>query len=172
MFKLAQILSRPTTDFWNEHVLQNIDYARYLINHKWEVASAGTKIGLNPIILIKHDWSKFRPKAFRVYKEHFFGPEGKTKNPMASKEFNQMVNWHYRTEDHHNYKLELPTTIEAELESIADWYAVGKANANIRGLSFPNFKDWWNKHKESFLLNHKVSISAYNKIENELYYPI
>ncbi|KKL06186.1 hypothetical protein LCGC14_2598530, partial [marine sediment metagenome] len=55
MKKKAQ-LSRPTSDFWNDVVLQNIDYARYLTGHKYNLGSAGKKMGLSPGKIIAHDW--------------------------------------------------------------------------------------------------------------------
>lgn len=168
--KLAQY-STPTTDVWNDYVLQNLDYAKYIRDHKYNLGAAGVKIGLSPGRILAHDWSKFKPKKFDVYEDFFFGPEGirsKNVSPEVYKSFRKEVKDHYRTESHHNDRLGLPENIQTELESVADWYSVGKTNANMRGETFPNFVDWWDSRKNRFLMKGDISRNVYLKIEETL----
>lgn len=170
MDKKAQI-SNPTTDFFNDYVLQNLDYLRYLIAHKNNIVQAGVKANLNPGNMILHDWSKFKPKSFDVYEDYFFGPEGirgKKLSPVVYKNFRDEVYKHYTTEKHHNHKLGLPKNLETEIESVVDWYSTGKANADLQGRSFPNFIQWWEKNKYNLLNNNKISQEAFNKIEEAI----
>lgn len=168
--KIAQ-LSEPKRDFWNDTVLQNIDYSRYLLGHKYNVGVAGVKLGLSPSKILIHDWSKFKPKKFDVYEDFFFGPDGvksKRIDPKIYTAFRQEVQDHYETESHHNDKIGKPENTQTELESVADWYSVGKTNADMSGKAFPNFVDWWNQNKNKFLLHGGISQSVYNKIEQTL----
>lgn len=48
-------------------------YLKYILRHKWFVFKAGLKLGVNPIQLILHDWSKFLPDEFIAYAEWFNG---------------------------------------------------------------------------------------------------
>lgn len=167
--KISQ-LSRPTSDFWNDTVLQNIDYGRYLLGHKLNLADAGIQIGLNPGKVIAHDWSKFKPKKFDIYEDYFFGPRG-IRGKLSSgvyKDFRKEVEDHYHTEAHHRDKIGLPEDTQTEMESIVDWYSVGKTNADMKGQDFPSFRDWWNHRKFGFLIKRKLSKQAYTKIETEL----
>ncbi len=165
MKKEAQ-LSKPTTDFWNDTVLQNIDYARYLTGHKYNLGSAGVKIGLSPGKILAHDWSKFKPARFDIYEDYFFGPKGirGKLSPEVYKNFRASVEDHYRTESHHNHKIGLPQDKQTQMEAIADWYSVGKTQSDMRGTSYPEFRDWWNQRKYNFLLKGKISKSAYTQI--------
>lgn len=162
--------SKPTSDFWNDAVLQNLDYARYLAGHKWNVGTAGVKIGLSPGKILAHDWSKFKPKSFDVYEDFWFGPKGKrgTLSPEVYKSFKQEFQKHYQTEAHHAHKLGLPEDLQTQLESVVDWYSVGKTQADMRGLDFPNFVEWWDSNKYKFLLNGSLSREAYTHIEKTL----
>jgi hypothetical protein len=168
--KLSQ-WSSPTKDFWNDSILQNIDYARYVTKHKYNLGSAGVKIGLSPGKILAHDWSKFKPNKFDVYEDFFFGPEGIRSgkaSPTVYKSFRKEVEDHYRTESHHNDRVGLPENLQTELESVADWYSVGKTNADMKGLDFPNFVDWWNSRKNFFLMKGDISREAYEQIEKTL----
>ncbi len=142
MKKKAQ-LSRPTSDFWNDVVLQNIDYARYLTGHKYNLGSAGIKMGLSPGKIISHDWSKFKPARFDIYEDYFYGPEGirGKLSPKVYKAFKSSVKEHYKTEAHHAHKLGLPQTKQTQIEAVADWYSVGKTQADMKGINYPSFVD-------------------------------
>lgn len=170
MKKLAQY-SKPTTDLWNDVVLQNVDYARYLAGHKYNLGSAGVKIGLSPGKILAHDWSKFKPKKFDVYEDYFFGPKGVRSSkvdPKVYKSFRKEVEDHYRTESHHNHKIGLPEDMQTELEAVADWYSVGKTNADMKGQEFPNFQEWWNGRKYRFLMRRQISRETFTHIEKTL----
>ncbi len=169
MKKKAQ-LSRPTSDFWNDVVLQNIDYARYLTGHKYNLGSAGIKMGLSPGKIIAHDWSKFKPARFDIYEDYFYGPEGirGKLSPKVYKAFKSSVKEHYKTEAHHAHKLGLPQTKQTQIEAVADWYSVGKTQADMKGINYLSFVDWWNQHKNRFLLKGNISKSTYTQIEETL----
>jgi adenylate kinase family enzyme len=162
--------SKPTTDFWNDTILQNLDYARYLLGHKYNVGAAGIKAGLSPGKIIAHDYTKFKPRTFDVYEDYFYGPKGITGNlsPKVYKAFREEVEKHYRAEPHHRAKLGLPKDVATEIESVADWYSVGKTKAGMRGQDFPNFVDWWNARKLGFLAKGSISKNAFVKIETTL----
>jgi hypothetical protein len=165
--------SKPTSDFWNDAILQNVDYARYLVGHKYNLGAAGVKVGLSPGKILAHDWSKFKPKKFDVYEDYFFGPRGVRSGkvaPQVYKAFRKEVEDHYRTETHHNDKIGLPEDIQTELESVVDWYSVGKTRATMQGRSgdYPSFITWWDHRKRRFLANKNISKAAYDKIEKTL----
>lgn len=162
--KKTSSLSTPTSDFWNDTILQNIDYANYVAKHKYNLGTAGVKMGLSPWKIIAHDWSKFKPKSFDVYEDYWFGPTGikGTLSPETLKAFRNEVQKHYETEAHHNHKLGLPQDLETQMEAIADWYSV---STNTQKISFPR---WWDLNKEKLLLNKKITIEAFNHIENKL----
>jgi hypothetical protein len=162
--------SKPTTDFWNDTILQNIDYARYLAKHKYNLGSAGVKMGLSPGKILAHDWSKFKPKSFDVYEDFLYGPTGHrgTNSPETFKAFKQEFTKHYGTEVHHNHKLGLPEDVQTQIESVADWYSVAKSNADIKGLAFPDFIDWWDARKNSFLMKGTISRDVYEQVEKTL----
>lgn len=170
MIKKAQ-WSKPTKDLWNDAVLQNVDYARYLTGHKYNLGSAGVKIGLSPGKILAHDWSKLKPKKFDVYEDYFFGPDGirsSRLSPTVYKSFRKEVGDHYKTESHHRDKLGLPKNLQTELESVADWYSVGKTNADMKGQEFPNFVEWWNSRKYRFLMRRQISREAFTQVEKTL----
>jgi hypothetical protein len=170
--KLAELFSEPKKDFWNDTILQNIDYSRYLLGHKYNVGKAGVAMGLEPATILKHDYTKFNPKMFDVYEDYFFGPEGirsANTNPKLKKEFREWADWHYKQEDHHNDKIGKPENIETEMESVADWYSVQRTNAKIKhNADFPDFKTWWNENKGNFLQKRQISERAFAKIENQV----
>jgi len=162
--------SKPTKDFWNDTVLQNLDYARHLIGHKINLGTAGVKIGLSPGKILAHDWSKFKPRKFDVYEDFFYGPEGR--RGKLSKDvytaFRKEVEDHYRTEAHHRHKLGLPEDPQTQMESVVDWYSVGKTNADMRGIDFPNFLEWWEARKYGFLVKGAITKDTFVKIEQAI----
>ncbi len=51
-----------------------LPYALQVLWHKWFVYKAGRRVGKIPLLqLIFHDWSKFLPAEFRVYRKRFTG---------------------------------------------------------------------------------------------------
>lgn len=167
MIKKAQ-LSEPTSDFWNDVVLQNADYLRYLTAHKKNIAAAGIKAGLNPINIIAHDWSKFKPKSFDTYEDFFFGPKGIRSgkvDPTVLKAFKEEFTKHYLTESHHNHKLGLPEDIQTQTEAVVDWYATSKAKADLKNEYFPTFIEWWNQNKFLLLTRGTITKDVFDKIE-------
>jgi hypothetical protein len=163
--------SKPTTDFWNDTILQNIDYARYIAKHKYNLGVAGVKMGLSPGKILAHDWSKLKPTKFDVYEDYFFGPQGIRSgnvSPQVYKSFRKEVQDHYETESHHNDKIGKPESVQTEKESVSDWYSVGKTNASMKGQDFPNFIDWWNARKNNLLMKGDISRQVYEQIERTL----
>ena len=89
--------------------------------------------------------SKFLPSEFVPYRDWFQGEKGLkgTKDQETFLEFRKAVDKHYkRNSGHHWRQFGGPndTTLKNRLESLADWYSVGKTN------NFPdsdNFKQWY-----------------------------
>lgn len=159
---------------WNDMEIDPMgmytDYSKYLLGHKYNVASAGVKSGLSPWTLIKHDYTKFKPSMFSTYSKWFFGPEGVkgTQDPGLKADFRREAEWHYGQEMHHNDKVGLPKDTVTEIESICDWYSVGKTNASMSGKTYPSFVKWWNTNKEKFRLEGQISNEAYILLESRL----
>ncbi len=105
-------------------------------------------------------------------KNTFFGSKGirnkKGVDLDTYKAFRKAVDFHYEHESHHNDKVGKIKPIMSELESVADWYSVNKTNANMNNKDFPNFKEWWNEHKDNFLNKNKISKQSYLKIESNV----
>lgn len=55
-------------------MIRHIQYAKYLLRHKWFVFLACCKLGI-PLAGIVHDWSKFLPDEWIPYADYFNGPK-------------------------------------------------------------------------------------------------
>jgi hypothetical protein len=131
---------RELKDDWN--------YGKYVVEHKKHVYEAGRELGVPRLQLLKHDMSKFKPKQFVTYRDWFQGPKGVkgTNNKETYQAFRNSVDDHYNSSwnaGHHWRKHNLApyqVPLQDRLESLADWYSVGKTN------KFPNsdnFKQWY-----------------------------
>ena len=121
MTKAATIFNQ-LSDFVDDRV-EDLAYADYLLKHKYYVLKGGLELDSPIWPLIKHDWSKFKPKNWVPYREKFFGEN----TPKNQKLFRKAVQDHVNSESHHDYKYKNPDhTIKPNAENFADWWAVQK----------------------------------------------
>ena len=126
---------------------KHLQYASYIIRHKWFVFIAGLKIGAPLFRLLIHDWSKLLPSEWFPYANYFYGKGNK-------KLFDRAWNYHIKRNKHHwqywvlSYDngsvkcLEMPEKYIYEM--VADWMGAGRA---IHG--YWDISEWYenNKHK-------------------------
>jgi len=100
----------------------DIDYAKYLAKHKWNIIRPGRELGVGYGTLLKHDLDKLKPSRFRAYSDWFFGPKGVkgTKDQKLFKKFRGEVDIHYNKNLHHAHKLNKPQPLKNQLEAVAD----------------------------------------------------
>ncbi len=140
---------------------QDLSYLNYMIKHKLGVADAGLTLGIPIATIVKHDWSKFRPEIWEPHRDYFYSSQGITgtnDRETYLKYINSRQEHFLNEPGHHN----LNKTIDEELESVADWYAVYKAQT-----SDPlSFKLWWYFNKNR--VRHQLSNEAVQKVELSL----
>ena len=106
-----------------ENRVEDLVYGKYLLEHKYNVLKGGLELGHPIWPLLKHDWSKFKPKNWIPYREKFFGQN----TPKNQKLFRNAVQDHINSEVHHDYKYKDPhDIIEPNAENYADWWALQK----------------------------------------------
>lgn len=157
--------------------MKHIKYLSYVIRHKWFVLIAGLKIGCNPIRLILHDLSKFRPSEWFPYADNFYGNYrtmqeikqmfgndvairwGKTKD-MVEMAFDVAWLKHIHRNPHHwqhwilredsgkNKYIPIPRKYIKEM--VADWMGAGRA---ITGKW--DAKDWYAKNKDKIRVDER-----------------
>jgi hypothetical protein len=155
--------------------MKHLKYLKYVLIHKYWVFVAGLHLGVPLWQLITHDWSKFTPKEWFAYVNHFYGnypkfdPEDTCKYVrqgyygITTKETKEMFdvawNYHQKTQPHHwqfwvlitdsdePRTCVLPMPQKYVLEMVADWAGAGKA---ITGKW--EFEAWFLKNKDVYLL--------------------
>lgn len=118
------------------YIKRNLQYARYLVRHKWFVFQAGRAIGAPLWRLIIHDWSKLLPGEWPAYRNHFYAaPEQNLYK--SGRRFTRAWNLHLKRNAHHwQYwsvsnddgtftAIEIPDHFVREM--VADWCGAGKA---------------------------------------------
>ena len=95
--------------------------------------------------LLRHDLSKLRPSEWGPYVDYWYGQEGIRglggPTPVILQRFRNAAQSHYGRNPHHAYKLDKPYTVNTELESLADWYAVSRfQHLSVSNKAFPPFK--------------------------------
>jgi len=156
MFKIAE-------DSFFDRRIQDLHYANYLLKHKLGVAEAGIKLNLPATTIIAHDWSKMRPGTWDAHRDYFYGSQGisgSNERPIYLDYKASRVQHFLDEPGHHGFN----KSVDSELESVADWYAVNKANMKVSGLNFPNFKSWWMGGRAKFA--HQLSPEAVEKIDS------
>lgn len=128
-------------------IKDNVNYAAYVTKHKANIVSPMLQMGLPLTQAIKHDLSKYSPAEFPEYRDWFEGPKGLrgTKDPGTYAKWRTAVDHHYAHNDHHWKKNGLTwkeVPIQTRMESVADWYSVGKTN-RPKGTQFPDFREWY-----------------------------
>jgi hypothetical protein len=134
-----------------EDIKPHIDYASYLIPHKYFVGKAMRDENLPWGQTLAHDLSKFTPSEWPQYVEYFNGPTGikGTHDPETYLKWRAAVQHHYDNNKHHwraNHLEPKDVPMQYKLEAVADWYGVGRA----KGAYKTSFKDWYTE-KETFL---------------------
>jgi hypothetical protein len=120
---------------------KHIQYAWYLLRHKYYVFVAGRMLGVSLWRLLKHDWSKFLPCEWIPYANQFYGEKNKAAFSRAWLHHihlndHHWQHWILRKENGFSDHLEMP--IPAVREMIADWMGAGKA---ITGQW--EVRSWW-----------------------------
>ena len=122
-------------------------YGWYLAKHKANIVKPMLQMGLPLTQALGHDMSKLRPDEFVPYSQ-WFNEEGGLKgrrDPQLHTQWRAAVDRHYGRNMHHWRKRGLTwqeTPLKYRLESVADWYSVGKSK-KPHGTKFPSFKDWY-----------------------------
>jgi len=146
---------------YNTSFKDYVDYGVDVIRHKHDVYKAGKKLNVSKWALFKHDIDKFLPKRYKTYAEWFYGDEGQkgSKNPELRKKWRKEVQKHYMFSPHHANKVDKKKTVEAELESLADWYS---ATQRAMGYSknFKPFSVWIEKNIDKFKISPEAKIIA------------
>ena len=134
-------------DIYQEDIKPIAKYLWYLLKHKYEMVGPGLQVGVDPWTLAKHDYSKLRPSSIDTYGKFFFGPKKYRNNPEFYTKFREAAEQHYQDEDHHNYRVGKPVSIDNQLESVLDWYSVNKSTGSTK-LEFEN---WYKLNRDKFL---------------------
>lgn len=105
-----------------------LHYLFQVLSHKWFVLVGGLKVGKIPIHrLIIHDWSKFTPLEFDVYRRRY------TKNHSYTESEWKYAWLHHIHQNPHHWEhwllrenpLQMPETYVREM--VADWLAAGRS---------------------------------------------
>ena len=151
-----------------DYLKRNYDYAKYLGKHKFYVAKAGLQLDIPPMTLAVHDWAKFTPTEFPVYRDWFYSNKGMKGDRSLFKPFREAVQHHYDKASfgHHYYKSGTPSELvpyEYKLETLADWYSVMASNWQGPG-SVPTFKEWYKQNRDRLPLDPLVRSIADQKL--------
>lgn len=157
-------------------VLKHIQYAKYLIKHKWFVFTACWKEGLY-WRGIKHDWHKFLPSEWFPYADFFYGKKVRDSTgyykptDTGHKAFDFAWLLHQNRADHHwqwwicpqddgGDRL-FPMSHKSLTEMLCDWYGAGKAQLGEKHKGWQSVYEWYNKNKDKIRV-HKETISQLN----------
>jgi hypothetical protein len=157
-----------------------IKYLNYLVKHKWYVTVECFKQGLYWRGLV-HDLSKFTPREFFPYAQHFYGPFAAQKKRDGSGYYKPTdtgdpafdIAWlHHQNRNKHHWQYwccvaddgtvkiyDMPLVYRMEM--VCDWNGAGKAQG------FKNkdqTKNWYLKNKDKMVL----STVTREWIENEI----
>ena len=134
-----------------EDIKPHLDYASYLVPHKWYVGKGMRNMDLEWGQTLKHDLSKFGPNEWPQYVAYFNGPKGitGTNDRETYLEWRKAVQHHYANNAHHwraLHKEPKDVPMKYRLEAVADWHGVNRA----KGKTTATFKNWY-REKEPFL---------------------
>lgn len=133
----------------------HLQYAKYVIRHKWFVFVAGRKTGAPLWRLIIHDWSKLTPAEWGPYVRSFYGPQPRTDEVKLA--FNRAWLHHQHRNAHHwqhwllredsgNLKtLTMPQSLVREM--VADWMGAGRAITGKWEVA-----EWYAKNRDTIQL--------------------
>lgn len=144
--------------------MRHLQYAKYLIRHKWFVLVAGVKIGVPLWRLVVHDWSKFLPSEWLPYANYYYG--GTPPDQSAKVHFDVAWLLHQNRQPHHWQfwvliqdsgevsALEIPVVFLREM--VADWAGAGRA---INGSW--DILDWWNSNADKMQLHPETEVCVH-----------
>lgn len=145
-----QRYKKASWDDFKSYMKSNYDYGSYLLKHKFYVGKAGLQLDLPFTQLAVHDYNKFSPKRWDLYRQWFATEQGRSgeKDPALYKKFRRVADQHIASVPygHHWYRNKTPiekVPVEYRLESLADWYGVYAANHPDHS----SFKDWYKKYR-------------------------
>ena len=136
---------------------KHLEYLKYLLKHKYYVGIQCVKLGL-VWQAIAHDLSKFLPREWIPYVEHFYG-----RNPDAYKEefdLAWLLHQHKNPHHHHQYWIlkkddgslqPIPMPQKYILEMLCDWWGAGRALGKEGG--WEEVKNWYSTDREKMLLH-------------------
>jgi hypothetical protein len=104
-----------------------IPYVFQVLLHKWFVMLAGLKVGNIPLWrLLIHDWTKFLPVEFWVYRKRFTGKKYSEHEWVEAKNHHKLSNphhWEYWISN--SVPIPMPEVFVREM--VADWMAAGRS---------------------------------------------
>lgn len=126
--------------------MRYLKYLRYIVLHKWFVMLECFRVGLIWRGIV-HDWTKFTPREFIPYANHFYGGEKTVRsssgyyNPRDTGDikFDMAWFWHQKRNDHHwQYWITprdvgeplmfdiLDMPLRCRMEMLCDWKGAGR----------------------------------------------
>jgi hypothetical protein len=134
-------------------------YLAYVFRHKYHVFIEGMKLGVSPLSLLIHDWTKFLPLELISYACTFRTKNGE-KQYIPHPDFNRAWNSHEKRHKHHwqywvliydTGKLEpLEIPVRHRKEMLADWKGAGIA------LGKPDIRAWYLDNRNNIMLHEKT----------------
>lgn len=130
----------------------HLQYAKYVVKHKWFVFVAGIKTGAPLWRLIIHDWSKMTRTEWGPYVRQFYA-----KHKRRPGEFDKAWLHHQHHNPHHWQHwvlkeddggikaLEMPDDLIREM--VADWMGAGRAITGRWEVG-----EWWAKNDTKIIL--------------------
>jgi len=149
-------------------IKDNLNYGWYVTKHKANIVSPMLQMQLPLTQALVHDFSKYLPSEFRPYRDWFQGPHGLKgdQDKETHKQWREAVEKHYARNMHHWKKRGLTvaeTPLKYRMESVADWYSVGKTN-RPKGTKFPDFKTWYAQRQESLPIDNEVRFTINKRL--------
>ena len=158
----GEVLGWDKKASWQEtkdYVKSNYDYGSYLLRHKYNIMRAGTQLDLPFIQLAVHDYNKFSPKRWDLYRQWFATNKGRNgeRDPVLYRKFRHVADQHLHSVPygHHWYRNKTPiekVPLEYRLESLADWYSVYAGNFKGPGKK-ETFSQWYKKRRDRLPLD-------------------
>lgn len=168
--------------------MKHLKYLSYVLRHKWYVFLECCKYGLVWRGIV-HDLSKFRPREWFAYAEHFYGPNSHDKDgrytPMRDKTgyykpidtgdaaFDRAWFWHQKVNSHHwqfwfqihnTDDIHFGTILEMPhndmVEMFCDWHGASRAQGNKSTVP-----EWWQANKSKIRLHLLTREWLQNQIE-------
>jgi hypothetical protein len=110
----------------------HLQYASYVLRHKWFVFLAGTRTGAPLWRLLIHDWSKLTPAEWGPYVRTFYAPQrsrpGEFDKAWLHHQHRNPHHWqHWLLQEDDGDLKALPMPKGLAREMVADWMGAGRA---------------------------------------------